>query len=115
MSMSLVFLLPLILLGVVGALCFVGCGFSTHGLQGSPFTGYSGVSVLPTANIIGYWPLKEHNDTDAARDLVLGNDGKYIDPATAMPDTIYPWIGYSVPNGANPDALSADAPGSLQL
>jgi hypothetical protein len=117
MSTSLIVLFPILLLGMVGTLCFVGCAFQTGGLGGgTPFTAYTGTTVLPTGTLIAYWPLKEVNDTDAARNLATQNHGKYIDLMTVMPpNTVYPWIGYSVPNGANPDVLSAAAPGDLTL
>jgi hypothetical protein len=116
MTMSLVVLLPVILLGIVGTLCFVGCAFHSGGLGGGPpFTSYSGTTILANSpNCIAYWPLKEVNDTDPAHDLVSQNHGKYIDPATVTPpNTVYPWIDYKVKNGANPDVLSAAAPGTL--
>ena len=56
MTMSLVVLLPLILLGIVGTLCFVGCGLSTGGLE-TPFTKYTSTTILLNPAIIAYWPL----------------------------------------------------------
>jgi hypothetical protein len=35
MSMSLIVLLPVMLLGIVGPLCFVGCALATHGMPDS--------------------------------------------------------------------------------
>ncbi len=113
MSMSLVVLLPLILLGIVGALCFVGCGFSTSGLLPA-FTAYTN-TMRANSDCIGYWPLKEAADTLPAAELISDNKGKYIDMTTAMPDTVYPWPAYSVPNGANPDVLSAAGSGDIQF
>ena len=114
MSMSLVVLLPLILLGIVGTLCFVGCAFSTTGIGGPPFTSYTGITVLANSpNCIAYWPLKEAADTDAASELISNNTGNYIDPNTAP--MLYPWPSYSIPNGANPNVLSAAAPGTIAL
>jgi hypothetical protein len=109
MSMSLVVLLPLILLGIVGTLCFVGCGLSTHGLS-DPFSSYTNTTV-GDGRCIGYWPLKEKMDTDPAIDLISGNNGSYIDQNTRP--ALYPWISYNVPNGANPDVLSAAGAGTI--
>jgi hypothetical protein len=114
MSMSLVVLLPLILLGIVGALCFVGCRFDSSGIPGVPFTSYTNTMRM-NSDCIAYWPLKEAADTMPAAELISNNTGNYIDQTTAMPDTVYPWPGYSVANGANPDVLSAAAPGDIQF
>jgi hypothetical protein len=106
MSMSLAVLLPLILLGIVGMLCFVGCGLRTHGTS-EPFFNYTGVTVLLNPAIIAYWPLGEANDTDAAAELISGNTGNYIDLATTP--SLYPWPAYSVQNPPGPDVQSAAA------
>ena len=109
MSMSLVVLLPVILLGIAATFCFVGCALHTGGLQGPPFTSYTGTTILAnTPNCIAYWPLKETTDTAPASELISGNTGNYIDPNTA-PD-LYPWMSFNIANGANPDVLSAAAP-----
>jgi Concanavalin A-like lectin/glucanases superfamily len=105
--MSLVVLLPVILLGIVGMLCFVGCVLHTHGLS-EPFTSYT-KTMRANSDCIAYWPLKDGSDAVAASELISDNKGRYIDQNTAMPGTVYPWPEYSVPNGANPDALSAAA------
>lgn len=110
MSTSLIVLLPLILLGIVGMLCFVGCGLSTHGL-GTPFTTYTGTTILLNPAIIAYWPLKEAADTVPAAELISGNTGNYIDPSTAP--TLYPWPAFAIPNPPGPDVQSADAPGTI--
>lgn len=106
MSMSLVVLLPLILLGIVGMLCFVGCGLSTHGLS-DPFFTYSGTTILLNPAIIAYWPLFEGGDTDPAAELISGNTGNYIDLSTAP--SFYPWPAFTLQNPPGPDVLSADA------
>jgi hypothetical protein len=112
MSASLIVLIPIILLGIVGMLCFTGCGLDSHGTA-QPFFSYTPTTVLNNPAVIAYWPLKEAKDTDPASELISGNTGNYIDQNTAPPSTIYPWPSYSVPNGANPDVLSADAPGTI--
>jgi hypothetical protein len=110
MTMSLVVLLPLILLGIVGTLCFVGCGLSTGGLE-TPFTTYTSTTILLNPAIIAYWPLGELADTVPAAELISGNTGNYIDPATAPP--LYLWPAYSLANAPGPDVKSAAAPGTI--
>ncbi len=107
MSASLIILIPVILLGIVGMLCFVGCILPTGGL-GPDFTSYTN-TMRANPDCIGYWPLKEDLDTKPAAELISGSKGTYIDNKTAMPDTVYPWPQYNVPNGANPDVISAAA------
>jgi hypothetical protein len=111
MSMSLVVLLPVILLGIVGMLCFVGCGLSTHGLGTTAFTTYTTTTILLNSDCIAYWPLGETADTQPAAELISGNTGNYIDPNTAP--SLYPWPPYTLQNPPGPDILSADAPGTI--
>src|ERR1700704_6885220 len=110
MSTSLIVLLPVILLGIVGLFCFVGCIFPPYELA-PPFTSYTNTTILLNTDCIAYWPLKEASDTVPASELISNNTGMYVDPNTAKPDTVYPWPQYNVPNGANPDVLSAAAAG----
>jgi Concanavalin A-like lectin/glucanases superfamily len=112
MSASLVVLLPVILLGVVTLLCFTGCGLSTGGLPGQPFTQYSATTVLGNASVVAYWPLSESGDNLPANDLTASPDnGQYIDPST-LP-AIYPWLGYSINNPPGPNIESAAALGKI--
>ena len=111
MSASLIVLLPVVLLGIVGLFCFVGCGLHTHGLLTS-FRDYSGTTVLGNSAIAAYWPLREASDSVPAADLAPNPDnGQYIDPST-LP-SIYSWPKSSVGNAPLPDILSAAAPGSI--
>jgi Concanavalin A-like lectin/glucanases superfamily len=112
MSTSLIVLLPVILLGIVGMLCFVGCILPSYGL-GPSFTTYTTTTILLNKDCIAYWPLKEVADTTPAAELISGNTGNYIDPTTAP--SLYPWPDYSIPNGSGPDVLSAAAPGTIAL
>jgi hypothetical protein len=115
MSTSLIVLLPVILLGIVATLCFVGCILPAYQAV-PPFTGYTNITILANSpDCIAYWPLKEASDTVPASELISNNTGMYVDPNTAKKDTVYPWPEYSVPNGANPDVLSAAAPGDIQF
>ncbi|HEV7881303.1 LamG domain-containing protein [Bradyrhizobium sp.] len=107
MSASLIILIPVVLLGIVGMLCFVGCFLDVTGLPRTPVTEYTGKTVLLTPSIIAYWPLFEGADTEPAAELISGNDGNYIDSTTAP--SLYPWPAYSVGNPPGPDILSADA------
>ena len=66
MSTSLIVLIPLILLAIVGMLCFVGCAFDSDGTSGPLFTTYTGTTILLNPSIIAYWPLREAEDTDPA-------------------------------------------------
>jgi hypothetical protein len=125
MSVSLIVLLPILLLGIVSVFCFVGCVLQTGGLGGPPippFTQYSGLTVLGTPSIAAYWPLNEAADTLPAHDGAPNPvPGKYVDPNTvglapATPGTIYPWPQVAnIPNPPGVDALSAAAPGQLNL
>jgi hypothetical protein len=116
MSTSLIVLIPVMLLGIVGLLCFVGCVLPEYGL-GPSFTKYTGITILANSpSCIGYWPLKdippsEPTNTIPAVELISDNKGKYIDPATAP--ELYPWPAYSLANGSGPDVLSAAAPGTI--
>jgi hypothetical protein len=111
MSVSLVVLLPLILLGIVAMLCFVGCGLHTHGLL-EPFTTYTGTTILLNPACIAYWPLRDAADTVPAAELISDNKGNYIDPNTAPP-MLYPWPPFTLPNPPGPDVQSAGAPGAI--
>jgi hypothetical protein len=111
MSASLVVLLPVILLGIVSLLCFVGCAFDTHGLPPA-FQQYSSVTVLGNPAVVAYWPLDETGDSLQAADLTPNPDnGQYIDQNT-LPG-IYPWPGYTIDNAPLPNILSAAAPGTV--
>lgn len=59
MSASLIILIPLVLVGLVGALCFVGCVLPTTGLA-SPLGPYQGDTILGENKIVALYPL---NDT----------------------------------------------------
>jgi hypothetical protein len=111
MSASLVVLIPVILLAIVTVFCFVGCGFSVHGLPG--FTKYSDTTVLANSAVVAYWPLSETGDNLPAADRTSPNpnNGQYIDPTT-LP-AIYPWPAFSINNPPNPNIESADAPGTI--
>ncbi len=114
MSTSLIVLIPVILLGIVGLFCFAGCVLPAYE-EAPPYTEYTGKTILPTGSIIAYWPLKQAKDTDLALELISKNNGNYIDPNTVEVGTLYPWPEYSIPNGADPDVLSAAAPGDIEL
>jgi hypothetical protein len=109
LSAPLLILVPAGLLAIVALLCFVGCNFNPSGLL--PWTTYTDGTVLANPAVVAYWPLSEAADTDPAVDRVSGNNGNYIDPATAP--SLYPWPDYSAPNPPGPDVASAAAPGTI--
>jgi Concanavalin A-like lectin/glucanases superfamily len=110
MSTSLIVLVPVVLLGIVGLLCFAGCGLDTHGTA-DPFSSYSGTTVLLNSAVIAYWPLREAADTEPAAELISGNTGNYIDQNSSP--QLYPWPAFAIQNPPNPDVLSAAAPGDI--
>jgi hypothetical protein len=121
MSMSLIVLIPVMLLGIVGMLCFVGCVLHTEGLPATPFNEYSNKTVLNNPAIMAYWPLNDPlKDTDnpaPAVERVSNIASSYIDRTTAP--ELYPapepnpWPDFPVPNPPAADVLSAAAPGTI--
>jgi hypothetical protein len=109
MSTSLIVLIPVILLGIVGMLCFVGCILPTEGLPNTPFTEYSDKTVLKNLAVMAYWPLNDRlTKTDSPAPAVERKSNiqsSYIDMATA-PD-LYPWPHFSL------DVESAAAPSPM--
>ena len=112
MSASLVVLLPVILLGIVGVLCFTGCGLDAIGTL-VIFTKYSDTTVLANPAVVAYWPLSETGDSLPAIDRTgpSPHNGQYIDPTT-LPAS-YPWPAYSIANAPGPNIESAAALGSV--
>lgn len=71
MSASLLALIPLVLLGLVGALCFVGCALQTGGIQvpPGPLGRYEGDTVLAEASVVALWPLNDPTGSTTAADI----------------------------------------------
>jgi hypothetical protein len=120
MSTSLIILIPVILLGIVGMLCFVGCTLPVEGLPSTPFTEYSGKTVLLNPAVMAYWPLNDKlKDTDnpaPALERVSNIASSYVDMATAMPPEIYPWPLFNdLPNPPGLPVNSAAAPGNIDF
>lgn len=112
MSTSLIVLIPVVMLGIVGMLCFVGCTLDVSGLPNTPVTNYSDGTVLLNKDCMGYWPLSETSDTVKAAELVHGLVGTYIDQNTAIAPlpTPYPWLEFTVMSPPPiPDVKSAAA------
>lgn len=65
MSASLIILIPVVLLGLVTALCFVGCGLSTHGL-GEGYGPYHD-GIRNTSNLVAFWPLDDQPSPDVSQ------------------------------------------------
>ena len=63
MSVSLIVLIPLVLLGVVTALCFVGCKLPTSGLS-TPYE----QAILGNDFLVAYWPLDDIAGSTTAQD-----------------------------------------------
>jgi hypothetical protein len=60
MSASLIVLIPVVLLGLVAALCFVGCIFPVSGLPSGPFQpGTYETAVIQTNGLVALWPLND--------------------------------------------------------
>jgi hypothetical protein len=57
MSASLIMLIPLVLLGLVGVLCFVGCGFPTSGLAHT--LGPYATAINKINGLVAFWPLND--------------------------------------------------------
>jgi len=115
MSTSLIILIPVVLLGIVGMLCFVGCRLPVEGLPSTPFTQYSDMTVLSNPNLMAYWPLSDQlTDQDnpaPALERQSNIPSSYIDPVTAP--QLYPWPEFPLKNPPDPDDLSAAAPGAI--
>jgi hypothetical protein len=103
-------LIPIILLAIVGAFCFAGCGFPTSGLA-SPFSDYTNGTVRNEKSLMVFWPLndklKETDNPAPAMEMQSNIPSSYIDMATAP--ELYPWAGTPVQNPPGPDIASADA------
>jgi hypothetical protein len=112
MSASLIVLIPVVMLGIVGMLCFVGCFLDVSGLPNTPVNNYTDGTILSNKDCIGYWPLSETSDTVQAAELVHGLGGTYIDQSTAIPPlpTPYLWPEFTVKSPPPiPDVKSAAA------
>jgi hypothetical protein len=117
MSTSLIALIPVILLGIVGMLCFVGCTLPVEGLPSPPFTQYSDLTVLSNgANLIAYWPLNDQltdqSNPAPALERQSHIPSSYIDMATAP--ELYQWPAFDkLPNPPGLDVKSDAAPGTI--
>ncbi|HXW23827.1 MAG TPA: signal peptidase II [Xanthobacteraceae bacterium] len=69
MSATLIVLVPLVLLALVTALCFVGCAFPTSGLAMKVLTNYRTVDVLGNPNLAAFWPLDDAANSARASEL----------------------------------------------
>jgi hypothetical protein len=127
MTASLLLFVPVALLAVVSAFCFVGCAFDSHGLGTvpplpKPFTKYSGDDVLKDLSIVAaYWPLNESSAT-ATKPVALAlavdvagtmkgdpHNGNYTHVGNAP--VLFPCPGFPLAPGVD----TAAASGSLTL
>jgi Concanavalin A-like lectin/glucanases superfamily len=100
MSASLIVMAPLVLLGVVTTLCFVGCALSTGGLPATPFTDYRS-TVLGNDNLVAFWPLDDPDQSAKAAEPRSGFVGDYVTvtsnkdqfPDPALPNVSAPAFG----------------------
>jgi len=93
MSASLIVLIPVVLLGVVTALCFVGCGLNTHGnIPPGPYE----TAIPKTANLVAWWPLGDLQATTLASDEapkqppMMAFNGTYVGGVTRQQTGIVP-------------------------
>jgi hypothetical protein len=97
MSASLIVLVPLVLLGVVATLCFVGCVLPVGGLPSTPFTTYR-LTVLGNDSLVAFWPLDDEANSAKAKELKSGLDSNYVtvdNTPGQFPDPAVP--GFSAP------------------
>jgi hypothetical protein len=100
MSASLIVLIPVVLLGLVMAVCFVGCVLHTHG-QGLGLGPYQD-TVKVNGNLIACWPLDDLPPSTTAVDIgPNGFSGMYTAVAGGFPP--------------DPVNMSAAAPGTFTL
>lgn len=102
MSASLIFLIPLVLVGLVGALCFVGCVLPTSGLP-FPQGPYQGAIINDDPDCVGFWPLNEESVDQGALDAIA-NPGPFNGKYLAGPG------GGSVPVVGLPGIVPGDVP-----
>ena len=113
MSATLIVLIPLVLLGLVGTLCFVGCVLPISGLPSppSPLGPYQGDTILAESKIVAFYPLNDTLPVPAppppamptARDLVT-TPGPFNGFYNSAPSVPY-----------DPMNQSAAAPGTFAL
>jgi hypothetical protein len=104
MSASLIVLVPLVLLGVVTTLCFVGCVLPTTGLPSTPFTTYRS-TILDNGSLVSFWPLDDAVNSPKAAELQSDFVGNYVSMNTNPGQLQFP--DPAIPN------ISAAAPGNL--
>jgi Concanavalin A-like lectin/glucanases superfamily len=112
MSASLVVLIPVLLLGLVTSLCFVGCVFQTGGIGEVDLGPYRN-AITKSSNLIAFWPLDDAPPTDpsapVARDNAapfgqIGFDGTYKGNFTLRVDGIVTGDHPAVGSAGNPCA-----------
>lgn len=102
MSASLMVLIPIVLVGLVGTLCFVGCVFPTSGLP-FPQGPYQGAIINNDPNCVGFWPLNEESAAQGALDAI-SNPGPFNGSYLAGP------MGGSIPSPGQPGIVPGDVP-----
>lgn len=120
MTASLLVFVPVALLVLIAAFCFVGCVLDTSGL-GQDFTTYSDSDILPNPSCVAYWPLSDSPGQTTALDVVgkaNGNphNGTYTSVTTAP--ALFPCPAFTLAPGLDSAAaqgtLTIGAPGIVQ-
>jgi hypothetical protein len=65
MSTSLIVLIPVVLLGLVTVLCFIGCVLNTHGL-GQGYGPYQD-AIRKNSSLVAFWPLDDQQSPDVSQ------------------------------------------------
>jgi Concanavalin A-like lectin/glucanases superfamily len=95
MSITLFFLIPIGMLAVVWALCFVGCTFPTIGYA-NPYTQV----ILGETDLVAYWPLNDTTEATAVDLTGHGHNGTYTDPPAYPAFTAGGDTSTAIPNPA---------------
>jgi len=114
MSASLIVLIPLVLLGLVGTLCFVGC-FLDSGPYPSLFGPYQ-TAIINEPSLVAYWPLNDQPPSPLAIDAVTSPgqfNGTYTAPVTLGKAGIVP--GDVAPSGGTPNTCVFFNGGFVQI
>ena len=69
MTATLLVVVPVVLLVLIGSLCFVGCTLDTHGF-GQGFLQYSDLDIIPHPDCVAYWQLSDSPGQNLALDIV---------------------------------------------
>jgi len=125
MTASLLVFVPIALLGLIAAFCFVGCSLPVSGLPADKFLTYSDSDVIGNKFCVAYWPLGEPEPDPAtgdsiAPDVVGKNHGTYksVDINAGKYHALFPCPDFDLGGGLHsalaPGTLTTGAPGIVQ-